>query len=95
MLINNTPSCIPNHHKIQPVSSDIEVSLSNREYSPSPLLLPSTLPNPMMHVSAISVSSSHKHHKKQNSLSNKQIDGDQDMLTGNFMNTLNGLNYPP
>ena len=80
MLLNNTPSYIPNHHKIHPVSSDREVSLSNREYNPSHLLLPLTLPNPMIHISAVSVSSSHKHHKKQTSPSNKQID--QDMLTG-------------
>ena len=80
ILLNNTPSYIPNHHKIHPVSSDREVSLSNREYNPSHLLLPLTLPNPMIHISAVSVSSSHKHHKKQTSPSNKQID--QDMLTG-------------
>ena len=92
IVLNNIPSYMPSHHKIQPVSSDIEISLSNKEGSPSPLLLSPTLPNPMTRFSTVSASSC-KHHTNQTSPSNEEMYCDQDILTGYVM--LNVLSYSP
>ena len=56
---------LPNHHKMYPVSSDIELSLSDRESSPTPLLPQPSSPNHMTYLTAKSVSPQHKSHKKQ------------------------------
>ena len=58
-LLSKTP-LYPNH-KMYPVSSDNELSLSDRESSPTPLLPQSSSP----YLTAVSVSPQHKQQKKQ------------------------------
>ena len=62
-LLGKTSSYLPNHHKMYPVSSDNELSLSDRESSPTPLLPQS--PNHMTYLTAVSISPQHKQHKRQ------------------------------
>ena len=62
-LLSKTP-LYPNH-KMYPVSSDNELSLSDRESSPTPLLPKSSSPNHMTYLTAVSVSPQHKQQKKQ------------------------------